>query len=53
MIIDFGYFDSKIGLLLFTNLTINLKDYKTNHGDNKNGRHVQFAAVSSIFGLAS
>ena len=23
-----------------------------NHGDNKNGRHVQFAAVSSIFGLA-
>ena len=24
-----------------------------NHGVNKNGRHVQFAAVSSIFGLAS
>ena len=24
-----------------------------NHGVNKNGRHAQFAAVSSIFGLAS
>ena len=23
----------------------------TNHGVNKNGRHIQFAAVSSIFGL--
>ena len=28
-------------------------DIINNHGVNKNGRHVQLAAVSSIFGLAS